>query len=154
MIFIADPIRKPKSHLERTPKCHVLPALKYSLHSAGCKKQARGLLVGVQREIRSKEADLLRLKKEESHLSAIAGQRVTEETKSASGGSAGAAARINWGTVLEQLPKQFTALQIRTVRGLKNKRSSEIFAAITRWMEAGAVKRKKRGLYERVQQKT
>jgi hypothetical protein len=43
--------------------------------------------------------------------------------------------------------------QIRAVRGLKDKRSSEIFAAITRWMEAGSVKRKKRGLYERVQQK-
>jgi hypothetical protein len=116
-------------------------------------KQARGLLVGVRREIRSKEADLLRLKKEESQLSAITGQRWTEEAKSASGGSAGATVRINWGTVLEQLPKQFKASQIRTVRGLKNKRSSEIFAAITRWMEAGAVKRKKRGLYERVQQK-
>jgi hypothetical protein len=87
-------------------------------------KQARGLLLGVQREIRSKEADLLRLKKEESQLSAIAGQRGTEEAKSASGGSAGATARINWGTVLEQLPKQFKASQIRTVRGLKNKRSS------------------------------
>ena len=116
-------------------------------------KQARGLLVGVRREIRSEERDLLRLKKEESQLSAIAGQRGTEEAKSASGGSAGATARINWGTVLEQLPKQFKASQIRTVRGLKNKRPSEIFAAITRWMEAGSVKRKKRGLYERVQQK-
>ena len=116
-------------------------------------KQASGLLVRVRREIRSKEADLLRLKKEESQLSAITGSGGTEEAKSASGGSAGATARINWGTVLEQLPKQFKASQIRTVRGLKNKRSSEIFAAITRWMEAGAVKRKKRGLYERVQQK-
>ena len=40
--------------------------------------------------------------------------------------------------------RQITS-QIRTVRGLKNKRSSEIFAAITRWVEAGSVKRKKRG---------
>jgi hypothetical protein len=116
-------------------------------------KQARELLVGVRREIRSKEADLRRLKKEESQLSAITGQRGIEEAKSASGGSAGATARVNWGTVLEQLPKQFKASQIRTMRGLKNKRSSEIFAAITRWMEAGSVKRKKRGLYKRVQQK-
>ena len=116
-------------------------------------KQVRELLVGMRREIRSKEADLRRLKKVESQLSAITGQRGTEEAKSASGGSAGATARINWGTVLEQLPKQFKASQIRTVRGLKNKRSPGIFAAITRWMEAGAVKRKKRGLYERVQQK-
>ena len=116
-------------------------------------KQARELLVGVRREIRFKEADLRRLKKEESQLSAIAGQRGTEKAKSASGGSAGATGRINWGMVLEQLPKQFKASQIRTVHGLKNKRPSEIFAAITRWMEAGSVKRKKRGLYEGVQQK-
>jgi hypothetical protein len=106
----------------------------------------------VRREIRSKETDLRRLKKEALQLSAITGQRGTEEAKSASGGSAGATARINWSTVLEQLPKQFKASQIRTVRGLKSKRSSEIFAAITRWMEAGAVKRKERGLYERVPQ--
>jgi hypothetical protein len=116
-------------------------------------KQARELLVGVRREIRFKEADLRRLKKEETQLSAITGQRGTEEAKSASGGSAGATARINWGTVLGQLPKQFKATHIRTVRGLKNKRPSEIFATISRWMEAGSVKRKKRGLYERVQQK-
>ena len=60
--------------------------------------------------------------------------------------------RINWGTVLEELPKQFKASQVRSVRGLKNKRSSEIFAAITRWMEAGSVNGRT-GLYERVQQK-
>jgi len=112
--------------------------------------QARELLVGVRREIRSKEADLQRLKKEESQLSAIAGQRGAREAKLASAGSAGATARINWGKVLEQLPKQFKASQVRAVRGLKNKRPSEIFAGITRWMEAGAVKRRERGLYERV----
>ena len=39
------------------------------------RKQVRGLLVDVRREIRFKEADLRRLKKEESQLSAIAGQR-------------------------------------------------------------------------------
>jgi hypothetical protein len=78
--------------------------------------------------------------------------RGTDGAKPASGSAAGATARINWGMVLEQLPKRFRASQIRTVRGLKHKRPSEIFAAITRWMEAGAVKRKERGLYERVPQ--
>jgi hypothetical protein len=115
-------------------------------------KHVRELLVGLRREIRSREADLRPLKKQESQLSAITGQWGAEKAKSVSGGSAGATARINWSTVLEQLPKQFKASQIRTVRGLNNKRSSEIFAAITRWMEAGAVKRKERGLYERVPQ--
>ncbi len=113
-------------------------------------QQARELLVGVRREIRSKEADLQRLKKEESQLSAITGQREVKEAKLASAGSAGATARIDWGKVLEQMPKQFKASQVRAVRGLKNKPPSEIFAGITRWMEAGAVKRRERGLYERV----
>ena len=114
------------------------------------RKQVRELLVGVRREIRFKEADLRRLKKEESQLSALLGQRWTDGAKPASGGSAGATARINWHTVLEQLPKQFKAPDVRAVRGLKNKRSAEIFAAITRWIEAGTVKRKDRGLYARV----
>jgi hypothetical protein len=112
-------------------------------------KQARELVVGVRRELRSKEADLRRLKKEESQLSALMGQLGTDGAEPV---SRGATARINWGTVLEQMPKQFKASQIRIVRGLGNKRSSEIFAAITRWIEAGAVKRKERGLYERVPQ--
>jgi hypothetical protein len=52
--------------------------------------------------------------------------------------------------VLEKLPRQFKASDIRTVRAVKDKRSSELFAAITRWIEAGTVKRKDRGRYERV----
>jgi hypothetical protein len=91
-------------------------------------KHVHELLVGMRRKIRSKEADLRRLKKEESRLSAITGQWGTEKAKSASGGSAGATARINWSTVLEQLPKQFKASQIRTLRGLKNKRGNAHFA--------------------------
>jgi hypothetical protein len=61
----------------------------------------------------------------------------------------GARTRINWGDVLDKLPKQFKASDIRSVRGLKDKRSSEIFAAITRWIEGGSVKRRDRGIYER-----
>jgi hypothetical protein len=48
---------------------------------------------------------------------------------------------------LEQLPRQFKASDIRQVRGIKDKRSSELFAAITRWIEAGSVKKKARGAY-------
>ena len=68
----------------------------------------------------------------------------------AKGAAAGArGGRINWRTVLSQVPKQFKAADIRGVRGLKDKRPSEIFAAITRWIDAGMVKRKARGVYER-----
>jgi hypothetical protein len=40
---------------------------------------------------------------------------------------------------------------VRELRAVQNKRPSEIFAGITRWIEAGSVKRKERGLYEKVQ---
>jgi len=52
--------------------------------------------------------------------------------------------------VLSALPKQFKAADVRNVRGLKQKRPSEIFAAITRWIDAGAARRRARGVYERV----
>ena len=112
--------------------------------------QARQLLAGLRNEIRTKEADLRRLKDEESQLSALAGQRAGIASKMPSGRPAGATTRINWSTVLEQVPKQFKASDVRVIRGLKDKRPSEIFAAITRWIEAGAVRRKDRGVYERV----
>ena len=133
--------------MPRTTSSHITSAF------SRVQKQARGLLVGVRREIRSKEADLLRLKKEESQLSAIAGLTVDTVRFVGFRWICRCDGRISWCKLLEQLPKQFKASQICTVRGLKNKRPSEIFAAITRWMEAGAVKRKKRGLYERIQQK-
>jgi hypothetical protein len=110
-------------------------------------KQARELLAKLRNEIRSKETDLERLKKEESKLSALAGQRGNGTIASSNGAHRGG--RINWNSILEQMPKQFRASDVRGVGGLKDKRSSEIFAAITRWIGAGAVKRKDRGLYER-----
>jgi hypothetical protein len=58
--------------------------------------------------------------------------------------------RINWTVVLEQLPKQFKAIDMRKVREVGGKRASELFAAVTRWIEAGLVKRKERGAYERM----
>jgi len=47
-------------------------------------------------------------------------------------------------------PRIKEASDVRGVRGLKDNRSSEIFATITRWIDAGAVKRRARGTYERV----
>jgi hypothetical protein len=103
--------------------------------------QARSLLANLRKEIRTKEAELKRLKDEESRLGALTGR--------AAAGAPGGGGRINWRTVLEQLPRQFRASDIRRVRGLQGKRPSEIFAAITRWINAGLVKRKTRGVYTR-----
>jgi SMC interacting uncharacterized protein involved in chromosome segregation len=113
-------------------------------------KHARQLLVKLRSEIDSKEGDLRRLKEEESKLAALTAQQGISNSNGARRTASGSTSRIDWGTVLEKLPKQFKASDIRTVRAVKDKRPSELFAAITRWMEAGTVKRKDRGLYERV----
>jgi len=113
--------------------------------------QARELLAKLRSDIRMKDAELRRLRQEESKLSALTGQPGMAVTDGGMGaGRRGARGRINWGDVLNKLPKQFKASDIRAVRGLRDKRSSEIFAAITRWIDGGAVKRRDRGMYERV----
>lgn len=110
-------------------------------------RQARTLLSKLRIEIRGKETQLKRLKAQESSLGRLAGGAAPSRRAARRRGRRGG--RVNWRDVLKRLPKQFKASDVRTVRGLKNKRSSEIFAAITRWIEAGGVKRKSRGVYER-----
>src|SRR5215470_7677383 len=113
--------------------------------------QARELLSKLRSDIRTKDAELKRLRQEESKLAALTGQPGMSASNGGMGtGRRGSRTRINWGEVLNKLPKQFKASDIRAVRGLREKRSSEIFAAITRWIEGGAVKRRDRGMYERV----
>ena len=106
-------------------------------------RQARSLLSKLRKEIRSKEIELKRLRQEEVRLGGLTGRAASASSVGAGRG------RIDWRTVLGQVPKQFKASDIRRVRGLKDKRPSEIFAAITRWIEAGMVKRRARGQYER-----
>ena len=114
-------------------------------------QQARMLVANLQKEIRAKEMELKQLKQEEASLGQLTGRVARASTGGGNGRvSRVGRGRINWRAVLQQLPKQFKAAHIRDIRGLKGKRPSEIFAAITRWIDAGTVKRKARGLYERV----
>lgn len=116
-------------------------------------KQAQQLLTNLRKEIRWKEDELRRLKEEDAKLSGFVGVSANGGRGAAtSRATASTGARVNWSTVLEQLPSQFKAADIRKLREIANKRSSEIFAAITRWIEAKSVKRKERGVYERVEQ--
>jgi hypothetical protein len=114
------------------------------------RKIAGPALAKLRSEIHAKEGALRRLKEEESKLVALVAQGGVSTSNGAPRPSSASARRTNWGSVLAKLPRQFKAADIRTVRAVQNKRSSELFAAITRWMEAGAVKRKDRGRYERV----
>ncbi len=129
-----------------------MPRMKSSAGSASSfrqvQQQARALLNKLRREIRAKEAELSRLKREEETLARITGRRAARGARVARAGGRGGG-RINWRNVLSQLSRQFKASNIRQVRGLKDKRPSEIFAAITRWIDAGLVKRKSRGVYEK-----
>jgi hypothetical protein len=121
-------------------------------------RHAGAVLARLRKDIRVKELELVTLKRHEEALRQLAGGGAREAgggAREAGGGArgaraAGAGGRINWRNVLVQLPKQFKASSVRQVRGLKDKRPSEVFAAITRWIDAGLAKRKSRGLYENV----
>ena len=109
-------------------------------------RQARMLLLNLRKEIRTREMELGKLKQEEVRLGHLIGRSSAGSER----GSRSMRGRVNWRSVLSALPKQFKASDVRNVRGLKQKRPSEIFAAITRWIDAGSAKRKSRGVYERV----
>lgn len=107
------------------------------------RRQALTLLGEVRKEIRAKQTELQRLRDEESSLGRLAG--ISPGARNGAGGRA----RIDWSVILQQMPKQFKAANVRSIPQVSGKRPSEVFAAITRWIEAGAVKRKARGVYER-----
>ena len=113
-------------------------------------QQARILVIALRKEIGSKEAELKRLKQDEARLASLTGTVSRRAAGAPLAPGRTTRKRINWSTVLEQLPKRFEAGDVRKIRGLKDKRSSELFTAVTRWIQAGTVKRKERGVYERV----
>ncbi|HKD67872.1 MAG TPA: hypothetical protein VKB84_13590 [Candidatus Binataceae bacterium] len=110
------------------------------------RQQAVNALNKLRHDIRTIETQLTTLRHQEEQLVSITG----DGRVSTSNGAAARGGRMNWRVVLEKLPKRFKASDVRGVRGLANKRSGEIFAAITRWIDSGAVKRRERGVYERI----
>lgn len=117
---------------------------------AQLRKRAGGLLANVRGKIRSVETELAHLKESTSSLLTLSGARLRSSKRKAERRTQGPS-RVNCTNVLKQLPQRFRAGDIRKVRAVRSKRPSEIFAGITRWIEAGSVKRKERGLYEKVQ---
>ncbi len=122
-------------------------------------QQAKKLLEGLAAEIQSKKSELTRLEQEFEQVTGIAGLRGasltskrarTKATARQGGAGTSGSRRINWTEVLAKLPQEFKASDIRSIRGLKSKHASELFAAITRWIDSGTVKKKARGAYLRV----
>jgi hypothetical protein len=110
-------------------------------------RRARAALVDLQREISFHETELREMRDEEMQLARLAG-RVALPTPSARH-SAGSG-RVNWRQVLVKLPKEFGTSDLRKVGELKYKRPSKISAGISRWTDAGLVKRKERRVYQRL----
>jgi hypothetical protein len=123
--------------------------VRFAVELARLQKQAGRLLDKVRSEIRGVETELADLKESISSLSTLAGPRRRGGEPKA-GQRIGGPSRINWSKVLERMPDRFKASDVRKVRAVLNKRPSEIFAGISRWIEAGSIKRKARGLYEKV----
>ncbi len=110
-------------------------------------RRARAALAQLRREISSRETELRELRDEEMRLTRLVG-RVALATPSMrlSAGSG----RVNWRQVLARLPKEFRTSDLRKIEALRNKQSSEIYNGISRWTDAGLVKRKERGVYQRL----
>ena len=116
----------------------------------------------ITHEIRETELALAALRKDEEKLSALVGSSVsmshivhtadvrTRAMLSSTPGRAprvrsSGAKRIDWSLVLAKLPTAFVAADVKKASG-KNK-PSEIFAAITRWIDSGLAVKKARGEY-------
>ena len=110
-------------------------------------RRAHAALTDLRREISSCETELRELRDEEVRLTSLAG-RVASSTPYARH-SAGSG-RVNWRQILVKLPKEFRTSDLQKVEALKYKRPSEIYAGISRWTDAGLVKRKERGVYQRL----
>ena len=108
-------------------------------------RQAASALAKLHKGIRGLEGELAQLVRQERMLAQLAGSKLQKRTIAgrtrASAGGNVPRGRIGWKNVLAQLPNQFKASNVRQVRGLADKRPSDIFAGITRWIEAGSVKR-------------
>ena len=109
--------------------------------------RARTALADLRREISSRETELRELRDEEMRLARLTGRAVspTPSTRLSAGSS-----RVDWRQVLAKLPKEFRTSDLRKIGALRNKQSSEIYNGIARWTEAGLVKRKERGVYQRL----
>jgi len=110
------------------------------------RRRARAALTDLRREISARETELRELRYEEMQLAGLTG-RASSTPAARHSASSG---RVNWRQVLVKLPKEFGTSDLRKVGELKYKRPSEIYAGIGRWTDAGLVKRKERGVYQRL----
>ena len=110
-------------------------------------RRARAALTDLRREISARETELRELRDEEMRLARLAGRVALPSSSAPLSASSG---RANWRQVLAKLPKEFGISDLRKIWALRSKQSSEIYNGISRWTDAGLVKRKDRGVYQRL----
>jgi hypothetical protein len=115
--------------------------------SANFSAGARAALTDLRREIAAREAKLRELRDQEMRLARLTGRAVSPTPFARHSAGSG---RVNWRQVLGRLPKEFRTSDLRKIGALRNKQSSEIYNGISRWTDAGLVKRKERGVYQRL----
>src|ERR1700719_4681445 len=111
IVIVHSPVANTDSPKEEYSKMPRISQANFNSALGQLQKHAHGLLVGLRNEIRATEAELERLRKEESKLTALTGQArngvpATVRGRSRKGG------RINWTGVLQQMPKQFKASNV------------------------------------------
>jgi hypothetical protein len=112
--------------------------------------QAEVAVRKIRTDIRNREANLAALREDEQKLQSFVGALSNAKRAAGASPARDSRHRIDWHAALSKLPKQFSAADVRKVPGLAHKGNSDIFAAINRWALAELVKRKERGVYERV----
>ncbi|SRR5712691_503953 len=110
-------------------------------------RRARAGLADLRREIATRETQLRELRDKEMQLARLAGRVALPSSSARRPAGSG---RVNWRQVLARLPKEFRTSDLRKIGALRNKQSSEIYNGISRWTDAGLVKRKERGVYQRL----
>lgn len=108
------------------------------------KKQAAQTLRALQKEILRREKELSSLQNEAAACQQLLhGKAFKASAKETSGGIG---KRIDWGSVLADLPKQFTA---KDVIGKVNKPAAGIYTQLYQMTKANRLKRTKNG-YEKI----
>jgi len=105
-------------------------------------------LASLQKEISRREEELEAMKAEAARWESVLGREVKADRTPASPGRAKPprrgqkAQRLDWSTVLEELPKAFTTKEMAQRTG---KTKDSVYAAIGRWVKAKKVRKAKEG---------
>lgn len=116
---------------------------------ASLKQQGAKTLAALRQEITRREQELVVLKTEEERWKEVVGAplRVVMTTASTRKPATKKRARLDWDTVLSQLPATFTAQEVEQKT---RKPMGQVYAGLSRWVEDRKVKKNPNGKYQKI----